>query len=159
MTNGISEERNIGALVETVFALTNTDVTAAGAGDGVEVTSNWVDRSRRLSCVLSIQFSAVLAEGETLSIAANMQDATDIAGAGAADYEPSIGDFAFANAVVATGGSGGSTEEGTVEIDVSLGSARQFIAGQVTPDLSAGATDTAEIQAQFILAGSDQKAI
>lgn len=167
MSGGISRERNIGAEVETEFAMPNTDVTAAGSGDNVEVDGSWVDRERRLSGVLSIQWKAVLAEDETLSLTANLQDAVDSAGVGVADYVPNIGEddvdsngaAGFDKVIVATGGSGGSTEEGTTEVSVSLGAARQFIRSQVTPDLSAGATDTAEIQAQFVLAGSDQKPI
>lgn len=147
----LSHSRNIGAYIAAALALDNTDAVAAGAGDATEADGNWVDRNRALSAKLVITFKAVLAEDKTLSIAANAQDASDSSGTGAADY----GD-AVANAVVATGGSGGSTERGVVELDLDLSSADAFIRPQVTPDLSAVATDTVEFNAVIVFGGFDQ---
>jgi len=147
----IASQRNIGAFIEGVNALIANVVTAGGGGDGLEQDGYWNDRSRRLSGVLVIAYTAVLAQDETLTLAANLQDATDNAGAGAADF----GDV-FASAVVATGGTGGSTEIGTIEIDVDLSGADAFLRGQVTPTLSAATVDTVALSAVLVLSGADQ---
>lgn len=147
----ISQQRDIGAYIEGKSALLGSQVVAGAGGDGLEQDGYWNDRSRRLSGVLMITFTAVLAEDATLSIGANLQDASDSAGTGAADF----GD-AIASAVVATGGSGGSTEIGTVELDVDLSGADAFVRGQITPTLSAASIDTVDISAVLVLSGGDE---
>jgi hypothetical protein len=142
-------QHDVGSIVASSSALIPNVVTAGGAGDGTEQDGYWVDRDDRLSGVLIVNYSATLAEGETLTLAANLRDATDSSGTGAADY----GD-AYAAAVVATGGTGGSTETGVIEIDVDLGEANRYIQGQVTPTLSAVATDTVAMSAVFVLSGA-----
>ncbi len=148
--------RDIGAFVTGALGLTPAVITAGAGDDGVEVDGPAVDRlalgRHYLSAKLIVAFEAVLAEGETLSIAANAQDdsQSDFAGT-PADY----GD-AFANAVVATGGTGGSTERGTVELPIDLSSARQFIRVQATADLSAVGTDTVAIAAIWVFGGADE---
>lgn len=147
----IARQRNIGAYLSSANALVASVVTAGGGGDGLEQDGYYNDRSRKLSGVLVVSYAATLAQDETLSLAANLQDASDAAGTGVADY----GD-AFADAVVATGGTGGSTEVGTIEIDVDLSSADAFVRGQVTPTLSAVATDTVAMSAVLVLSGADE---
>lgn len=147
----IARQRNIGAFIASANALIANVVTAGAGGDGAEQSGYWNDRRRKNSAVLVISFTAVLAQGATLSLAANMQDATDGSGTGAADF----GD-AVANAVVATGGTGGTTEVGTLEIDIDLSSADGWLRGQVTPTLSAANTDTVAIAAVLVLGGADK---
>lgn len=139
---------DIGARLAARHANAGTDVTAGGAGDGVEVDCAYVDRRGFASMKAVIVYTATLSAGETLSIAANLQDDADGVGVGA-DYGT-----ALANTVVATGGAGGSTETGVVELDVDLRGAKQFTRLQFTPDLSAANTDTAEIAAVYVLGGS-----
>jgi hypothetical protein len=124
--------------------------TAGGAGDATELDGRYIDRSGYLSAKLTVAFKAVLGDGETLSIAANLQDDADGAGVGT--------DFggAFASAVVATGPGGGGTVEGQVELDFDLSGARQYVRAQFTPDLSAANTDTAIIAAVLVLGGADE---
>lgn len=154
---GISRYRNIGAHLRGA-QIHDAEVITAGAGnDNVEINGNYIDRigsnqGLPLSGVLLISFKAVLAEDKTLSIAANLQDAVDVGGTGVADFGNAI-----ANAVVATGGSGGTTERGVVELDVDLSAARGFIRDQITADLSAANTDTVAISAVLVL-GGDNKA-
>ncbi len=134
--------------------------TAAGTGDATEVDGTFLDRTGFLTCVAIITWEATLADTETLSIAANLQDASDGAGAGAADYGP-----AFANAIVGTGLTGGTTERGVVVLEINLiadavpaGDIRvcdQFVRIQFTPDLSASGTDTAVISGTIVFAGAD----
>lgn len=154
---GISRFRNSGVHMKGLQIHDAEVIVAAAGNDGVEVDGNYVDRvganqGLYLSGKLIISFKAVLAATETLSIAANLQDAVDAAGVGVADYGN-----AFALAIVATGGGGGTTERGVVEIDVDLSAARGFIRDQITADLSAGATDTVAISAVFV-ANGDNKA-
>lgn len=130
-------------------------LTAAGSGDNTEADGAYADRYDSASGIaksakLVIGYRAVLAAGETLSIAANIQDDADGAGAGT-DY----GD-AYASAVVATGDSGGSTEQGVIELDFDLGSAERYVRSQITPDLSASGTDTAVVWAMWVFFGADK---
>lgn len=151
-----SDFYNGGAYSRTELQAINKAATAGGAGDATAIDGDYIDRKGNngiaLSAKLVVAFTAALAGGETLSIAAKFQDATDGAGSGVAD----IGD-ALASTVVATGASGGSTETGTVEMDIDLGSAREFIRSVVTPDLSAGGTDTCNITAVLVLYGDGRQ--
>lgn len=143
--------RDIGAQIVGRVCAVPDEATAGGSGDDAEVDGEWIDRQGYLSGKLIIAFEATLADGETLSIGSNFQDASDSSGTGAADF----GD-AEASAVRATGGSGGSTEKGQVEIDIDLSGAKQFVRAQFTPDLSAAGTDTAKLAAVLVLGGADE---
>lgn len=142
--------KDIGAYI-TSRAGGAVSAVAGGAGDATELDGAWIDRQGFLSAKLVVAYDATLAEGETLSLAANAQDAADGSGTGAADFGTAVAD-----AVVATGGTGGSTERGTVEIDLDLTTARQYIRAQFTPNLSAANTDTARVHAVVILGGADR---
>jgi hypothetical protein len=141
---------DIGAHISTRFGGT-ADVTAAGTGDATEVDSPWIDRQDYFSCKVSVGYEAVLADTEDIAIGLNLQDATSAAGAGAADFGTAV-----PSAVLVTS-SGGTTETGVLEADFNLMTARQFIRLQYTPDMSAAATDTAELGAIVILGGPEDK--
>ena len=131
--------------------------TAGGAGDATEANGNWVSRDdatsgMAVSAKLIIAYAATLAEDETLSIDVNIQDASNSGGTGAADYGA-----AYEATDVATGGTGGTTEEGTIELDFDLSSANEFVRSQVTPDLSAAGTDTATLTATWVFFGAPQQ--
>ena len=142
------------ALLAARYGAAGASATAGGAGDATEVDAAWIDRLGFASLKVAIAFTATLAEDATLSIAANLQDAPDD-GAGAASTGDAA-DFgtALAAAVVATGGTGGSTETGVVELDIDLSAAKRHVRVQFTPDLSAAMTDTATVAAVYLLAGS-----
>lgn len=150
-------QHDIGAQLKAALALDPAVITAGAGNDGVEVNGTGFDRfqfgnTRFLSGKLVIAWRATLAQDATLSIAANLQDDTAVGfGATPADYGP-----ALANAVVATGPSGGGTVRGVSVIDVDLAGARQFLRAQVTANLSAANTDTVGICATFIFGGADQ---
>lgn len=146
--NGVAAMRNVGAYITPRFGSIST-ATAGGTGDATEVSGAYVNRDGFESAKMIIAYKAVLAQAATLSLAANIQDATDGSGTGVADF----GD-ALANAVIATGETGGSTEEGVVEIDVDLNMANKFIRSQVTPNLSAANTDTCTIAVTWVLGGA-----
>ncbi|WP_370677635.1 hypothetical protein [Pleomorphomonas sp. PLEO] len=150
---------NGGAYCRSAFVAINKTATAAGTGDATEVDGAWVDRKPSdagafMSAKLVIAYTATLAATKTLAIAAQFRDATDSSGTSADDY----GD-AIASTVVATGPAGGGTVTGTVEVDVDLAAAREFIQAQVTPDLNASGTDTVEWSAVLLLFGTDRQPI
>ena len=127
--------------------------TAGSTGDATEADGAYVDRfatasGMAMSAKLIIGFTATLAEGATLSIAANIQDDADGSGTGT-DYGT-----AYASTVVATGGSGGSTVRDTIELDFDLGSAERYIRSQTTPNLSAANTDTCVVWSTWVLFGA-----
>jgi hypothetical protein len=125
--------------------------TAGGAGDATELDGPWIDRQGYLSCKLVIHYKATLAEDKVLNLAANLQDATASDGTGAADFGTAV-----AAADVATGGSGGSTEEGVIVADFNLDPANQYIRAQFTPNMDAADTDVAIVAAAIILGGARQ---
>lgn len=147
MSGGLALLRDIGAYIKTAFA-GFADVLAAGAGDNVEVSGPWIDRLGFESLVASVGWFTTLADGEDLALAMNLQDATDSAGAGAADFGTAL----VSKVLVVN--SGGGTEEGTEELDFDLSGARRFVRLQFTPNLSASGTDTADLVGQLILGGA-----
>ncbi len=145
------------AYSRTVFQEINATATAAGGGDNTEVDGAWVDRELSgkgvaLSAKLVIAFTAALGQDETLKFALNFQDATALAGTGVADFAAAV-----ASTTAATGDSGGSTETGTFEVDIDLSGARQFIRTQITPNLSAGGTDTVEWSSILVFYGDHRQ--
>lgn len=147
----LGQMRDIGAWLLAFLALVPAVITAGAGNDGVEVDGPYIDMTTvgegiiAHGGVLFICWQAVLDAAETLTLAANMQDATDVAGTGVADF----GD-ALASAVVATGGGGGTTETGVTELRIQeLNGNRGAIRAQVTADLSRAGTDTVALAAVF----------
>ena len=125
--------------------------TAGGSGDATEVDGKWIDRQGYSSAKLIIGVRAVLGATETVTLAANLQDASDSSGTGAADYGSAV-----AATTAATGGGGGTTEFGQIELDFDLSGAKRYIRPQFTPNLSRANTDTAIVSATLILGGADK---
>jgi hypothetical protein len=103
-------------------------------------------------------WSATLGEDKTLSIASTIQDCATSGGT-YADYLAA----GFANAVVATGGTGGDTTNGVTEIDVKFREGsddaahmNRYMKVQVTPDLNdTTTTDTVDLAVCVVLGGAD----
>ncbi len=153
MSYNVAIMRNIGAWLKSVFAFPTTAALAAGTGDATEIDGSAIDRfvlgQQVLSAKLIVQWLTTLDTGETLSIAANFQDSPT-----GTDQWTDYGDV-LAAVIVVTAGS--DTEfEGVVELDVSLGGAKQHVRVQVTPDLSRAGTDTAEISGVVVFGGADE---
>ncbi len=163
--------RNIGAQIGMEALALIPQVITAGAGDdGVEVDGDGVDRfgdgtidlptlhpedgaPPHLSCALVLGWQATLGAADTLTLAANLQDDTELAfGDTPADIGSATEDQLVA-VVVATGGSGGTIENGATKLNVDLSSERRFIRAQVTATLSAGATDTVALGGVFVFGG------
>jgi hypothetical protein len=145
----MSTVQDIGAYINAHMA-GYSDAVAGGTGDATEVDGPEFDRLGYRSCAVYLLYSATLAEDETLSLAANLQDSATT-GTGYADYGT-----ALASAVVATGDTGGSTETGATKVgDFDLTTANRYMRLQFTPDLSAANTDTSDVIGVVILGGKD----
>lgn len=149
----IAGKRSVGDEITVRRAAANTAVTAGGAGDNSAVTGVIIDRAAigyPESCVVAIPFTATLAATATLQVAttvqhgeaSNLSDAATLTSVSATTY--------------ATGATGGSTETGTIEINVSLRGARRYVRVNFTPDLSAANTDTAALSAVIVFGGAER---
>lgn len=142
----LAQMRDFGALCGARFLDYFAFTTST---DGSEQTSAYIDRTGFESCKVVLAYETTLTAAETLTIAANLQNDDDGAGTNLADF----GD-AMTAAVVATGESGGSTENGVVELDFDLSTARRYIRVQFTPTLSASSSDVGAIMAIAIMGGA-----
>lgn len=146
-------DTNIGSVIAVRRAAANAAVTAAGAGDATAVTGVIIDRAALRwpkSGVFAVPFTATLAANETLSLVMTVQDGD------AANLSDAATFATRANAVIATGPSGGGTVTGEIEFDVNLSGAKRYLRLNYTPDLSRGATDTAALSAVAVLGGFDR---
>lgn len=120
-----------------------------------EVDGAWIDRvdpnnhGIALSAKLIVEYSAALVDGGTLAAAVTFQDATASDGTGAADLE------SMASTTVATANSGGQTVTGTLEVDVDLEAANEFVRAQIT--LVASGAGTVAYSAVLVLYGDHRQ--
>lgn len=145
--------RNIGALITVMRASANVAATAGGAGDNTEVIGAILDRAEigmPQSCVFAVPFSATLGDGETLSIACTLESGNE------SDLSDAVDLHVVASAVVATGPAGGGTVTGTYEVMAPIMGAGRYLRAKFTPDLSAGATDTAALSSVVVFGGADR---
>lgn len=131
------------------YAAANTAVTAGGSGDATEVDGAWIDVGDAEGISFLIGFTTTIQEAETLTIAANAQDADDSSGTNAADFGTAI-----TATTVATGPSGDGTVTGVAIATFNARAAREYMRIQFTPNLSASGTDTAAISCVAILGGA-----
>lgn len=149
--------RDIGAWIKGFSALIPATITAGAGNDGVEVDGPWIDLTGLGGIdvhggVILIQWIATMVDTKTLTLTANLQDATALAGTGAADFGPVL-----AATVVATGQTGDTVETGVTELKIpELNGNRGFVRVQVTADLSATGTDTVAIAAVLVTGGGAQ---
>lgn len=136
-------------LVTTRFGRANTTATAGGSGDNTQSDAAWIDRRGFTSVKVVVTWTATLAQGATLSLAAAFRDATDGSGTSAGAYGPTV-----ASTVVATGPTSGGTVTGTTEYDLDVAAAKAFVQARITPDLSAANTDTAAYSVTYVLGGA-----
>ena len=126
-------------------------IIAAGAGDNVQVVGATVDRLGTSgmpdSAVVTVAGLAALAAAATLTVAAEIQESVDGNVWAAAEV-------LYAATIVATGPGGGGNVTFLRETDVNLRGRLRFFRINVTPDLSAGAVDTAVVTATALLGGA-----
>jgi hypothetical protein len=150
----IASRKNIGAFIKSVIGGVVTNVTAAGSGDNTLVNGTSVDLSANgqpLSCSVVFPVKSVLASAKTVSLSAALQTTAD------STNGPWTNVSTLASTVVATGGSGGSTQSGTLDFDVDLSGAKQYVRVAYTPLMSATGTDTANVYPPvLILAGQSE---
>ncbi|WP_293862479.1 hypothetical protein [uncultured Alsobacter sp.] len=154
----LNKFRDGGAFCRSVYA-GGGSATAGGAGDNTAANGPWVNRDQGVggmfrSAKLVISYTAALGAAATLTFNAKMQDATSSGGAGAADIAAdTIDNFAIPATIV---GTGAGTVTGTIELDLNLAKAKQYLRTVITPDLSAANTDTCTWQATLIMFGFDR---
>ena len=155
----ISAVNDTAASLGSAFAVIIEDVVAGGGADGTEVDGPSVDRtviegapkSPFLGGAILVTAEAVLGAGETLTVDVQIQDSPN-----ASVWT----DYATLSAVLVLTSVGGSTERGTGLVTIQdpttkkvLQGADKFLRAQVTPTMSAGATDTADLTASFVFSG------
>lgn len=126
-----------------------TTAVAGGAGDATKDTGEAIDRLGFGSAAVMLAYEATLAEGATLSLAVEREESED------GDVWTDAEEIQAAT-VVATGPSGGGTVRGVLKLRESFEVRSQNVRYNVTPNLSAGATDTATIATVVVLGGAER---
>ena len=145
---------DVGAHETPVFSSHAVTGLAGGSGDNTEEDGAFhAPPANGQSFAVHVQFTATLGQGDTLSVALNAQDATDIGGTGVADFQTTN---SVTPTIVATGGAGGSTETGVFKAGYQdIRAHRGFIRSQTTLDLSAANTDTFSYSVTHVYGGVD----
>lgn len=145
--------RDGGSCTKVVFMDVHS-LTAGAATDNSEQTGPWVDRQGWDSIAVYAVYEASMATGETLSIAANLQDSVD---GSTAKGDFTLGGDSLVSTVVATAADSPTETVRSVAYlgkwDLTL--AERYIRAQVTSDLSASGTDTATVTLVGVLHGGD----
>lgn len=145
--------KDLGAYIKPVYAGAEVDGTAASTGDNTEVNGAWIDRQGFESMDFLLAYTATLQQSQTLAVIANVQDADNINGGGAADVAVTKL-TALSSVTLATGDSGGAIKKGCYQIGIDLTMCKRYVRVQWTPNLSASGTDTFKIQQAYLLTGS-----
>ena len=132
--------KDIAVELSARYALNAISVTAAGSGDATEANGTSIDTlslpGDPTSVVFMIPVRAVLADGKTAVITANLQDSAD---------NSNWGDITSPAVLMTLISTGGTTELGVAKLGFDLTKARRYIRIQVTPDLNAASVDTATV--------------
>lgn len=139
---------NVGAYITTVFALQRTafgvGVGNLAATDG-EVFQRTTKRPLHLSGKLVVQYKATLASGKSLTIVSTLKDSADGVTYAAQTTQTDV----------INGLDSGAVQKGTVEMDVNLVGAKDYIRPTIQGTLTASGSDTAEVSAVLILGGGE----
>jgi hypothetical protein len=149
-------QHNVGALGDLHRLTDHGTSTAGGTGDATTITGLTIDRegfgngSLPNSALMGVIYEATLQSGQTLSIGYAVQDSAD---------SSTWNDYQTATyGVVSTGASGGSTNKGQFNVQVSLTSARRYVRFNYNPKCSATATDTTYSDGVGFFGGFDRLA-
>lgn len=141
--------RDLKGETTSLYALDETNATAAGSGDNTAAPGVNID-TRTLADPASVVFEvwarATLAAAATLTITGKVEHSVT----GSGDWADLV---TASSLLVLTGGSGGTTEKGVARLGADLRQANRYIRVNVTPDLSAGSTDTATLTAVAVFGG------
>jgi len=145
---------DIGAFLKAKLACQHTAATAGGSGDNAYITGATIDLLslpfRPTSALLIAPFEAALAENKTLTIKSKVEHDTASNMGTAAVY--TYDGAESTGAVVATGGTGGSTETGVYTRAVDLSGIKRYFRFSVHQDLNATGTDTNQLMAVVVFA-------
>ena len=124
-------------------------LVAAGAGDNTQIVGNTINRQtygmpQSLLVVVSSYLN--LADTETLSLAVEIQESAD-----GSSWDTAV---AIDAATVVKTASGAFTDGQTNTYKVYLGDRKQYFRINVTPNFSAGSTDTGTVHVSGVLAGA-----
>lgn len=133
-----------------------SSITAGGSGDATEITGSYIDRTNYSSCKVIVSYKTVLAAGKSLKLAIGLKDADDSSGTNALAYGSGL-----ASSVVQGPAPSPPAAQyyGTAECDFNIEGARQWLALDVTPDLTASGTDTAIIAVTLVLCGGNTEPV
>ena len=146
------EPRDGGSHVK-VYGGGSSRAVAAGTGDATEVNGPWIDRLGYDSAKAGVVGRSTLANGESITVAFNIQDSSDSAGGDAADFGDAYPATTAATSV------GGTTEEIQAAANFNLRGAKRYIRLQFTPNLSASGTDTSTLAGFIALIGKVEEPV
>lgn len=169
---GIAQFLDIGAMLAGAVAFDPVAVVAGGGADGAEIDGVAIDRftvesldsptvtdarRRGLSAALFVGVRTTLAAAETITVIANAQDADNAAFTiNAADFDHRASaqppDILLPTLLIGPGVLTDARDSLKQQYD--LTGARQFLRSQVTPTMSAGVTDTADVFGFWVFSGS-----
>ena len=159
-----SKMRDVGAKLKGFNAVNAATVTAGTGADGTEVngfiydrlTPGGTNKSLYQSAKVIIQYDGNLgADGNSLTIASNLQHSDSTASTSFADFADIDGSTGVSVTQTRATGGGNSTPSGVLEYDVDLSQAKRYVRVQLTPTLSASATDTVDYGCVMVLGGAD----
>lgn len=136
---------DFGALFKSA-AVAAGEALAAGTGDATEVEGQSIDRLGFDSAAVLIIFKAVLTDTEDVAFAVEVQESADDT-----TWDTAV---ELQASTVAVTSDGGTTEYGTVKIKDDLSGRKRYVRYNITPNLSAGATDTVHFGAVAVLGGA-----
>lgn len=142
-------QNDINGYLTTKIANAKHGIVAGGAADGTEVTGVVIDRQSFGSGSVNIGAVATLTEAETLSLTVKISQSDDGSTFETATTIATLTGFL-------TGGAGGSTEMDVSQVGLNLEGYKRYIRIDVTPDLSASATDTAAYVVTAVLGGKKE---
>lgn len=125
-------------------------ITAAGTGDATKVTGQSIDLLRKTnggSGTLVTGGLTALTAAATLTIAVELQESADNSTWDTAEVVQA--------ATTAATSAGGGNVHFVVQNGILLKSRKRYIRFNITPNLSAGATDTALFSSVFVIGGDD----
>ena len=127
---------------------TTVRMLAGGTGDNTATTSDAIDTLNSNAGIFTIMGTATLGEDDTLTLKSVKVTQSDTSGG---SYTDAIELIDSSGSVVATGGTGGSTETGSYSARVDLSLYKRYVKLVYTPDLSRANTDVGTLSSALIL--------
>lgn len=146
-------KNNIGAYVDCLQGKANLSVLDGGGADGVIQNGTTIDRlayNSPESAVVFVPVTATLTADKTAIVLVGIEDSPDDS------TWTAYTDFTGTATITLTGGLGGTTESGVIELDLDLLAADRYFRVNTTTTLNEnGGTDVALVSNCIVLGGSD----